>query len=84
MIKDHNQPVHEIEAGSGSGVRPATESQVRALRAICKRARFDPDRAAHDEFGIGSAEQLDVKQASQLIDLLKERQVQANPERRWP
>ncbi len=70
-------------SNGGSGVRPATESQVRALRAICKRARLDLDRAAHDEFGVGSAEQLDVRQASQLIDLLKERQGQANPERRW-
>jgi hypothetical protein len=67
----------------GGPVRPATESQVRALRAICKRGRLDLDREAHDEFGVESAEQLDVKQASQLIDILKERQGQANPQRRW-
>ncbi len=67
----------------GGAVRPATESQVRALRAICKRARLDLDREAHDEFGVESADQLDVKQASQLIDILKERQGQANPQRRW-
>jgi hypothetical protein len=56
---------------------------VRALRAICKRARLDLDREAHDEFGVESADQLDVKQASQLIDILKERQSQASPQRRW-
>jgi hypothetical protein len=67
----------------GGAVRPATESQVRALRAICKRARLDLDREAHDEFGVESADQLDVKQASQLIDILKERQSQASPQRRW-
>ena len=67
----------------GGPVRPATESQMRALRAICKRGRLDLDREAHEEFGVESAEQLDVKQASHLIDSLKERQGQANPQRRW-
>ena len=65
----------------GGAVRPATESQLRALRAICKRARLDLEHEAHDEFGLESLEQLDVRQASQLIDSLKERQ-QAVPEGR--
>ncbi len=56
---------------------------MRALRAIRKRARLDLDREAHDEFGVESGDQLDVKQASQLIDILKERQGQADPQRRW-
>ncbi len=30
-----------------------------------------------------SAAQLDVRQASQLIDIIKERQGQANPQRGW-
>ncbi len=67
----------------GGAVRPATEPQLRALRAICKRARLDLEHEAHDEFGLESLDQLDVKQASQLIDILKERQGQANPQRRW-
>jgi hypothetical protein len=70
----------------GGMIRPATESQVRALRAICKRHRLDLDREAHEEFGVEGADQLDVKQASALIDLLKDR-VQAAPAasggRRW-
>jgi hypothetical protein len=66
---------HPNGSGSfGGAVRPATESQIRALRAICKRARRDLDQEAHEEFGIGSADLLDVRQASQLIDLLKARQ----------
>jgi hypothetical protein len=32
---------------------------------------------------VESLDQLDVRQASQLIDILKERQGQANPQRRW-
>ena len=70
----------------GGMIRPATESQVRALRAIAKRNRLDVDREAHEEFGVEGADQLDVKQASALIDLLKDR-VQAAPAapggRRW-
>ena len=67
----------------GGPVRPATDSQMRALRAICKRGRLDLGREAHDEFGLESSDQLDVKQASQLIDILKERRGQPSPQRRW-
>lgn len=74
--------LHASDTPNGSNrghpTRPATESQVRALRSICKRARLDLDREAHEEFGLDSAEQLDVRQASQLIDLLKERQPVGN------
>ena len=73
-----------VRGGSfGGAVRPATESQLRALRAICKRSRLDLEHEAHEEFGVESLDQLDVRQASQLIDILKERQGQANPQRRW-
>lgn len=57
-------------------LRPATDSQLRALRAICKRSQFDLEMEAHDEFGLIAA-QLDVRQASQLIDLLKNRQTES-------
>ena len=60
----------------GGALRPATESQLRALRAICKRSQFDLEMEAHDEFGLIAA-QLDVRQASQLIDLLKNRQTES-------
>lgn len=57
----------------GGAVRPATESQLKALRSMCKRHRLDLDHEAHEEFGIESADQLDIRQASQLIDALKGR-----------
>jgi len=41
------------------------------------------DQEVHEVFGLESVDELDVKQASQLIDLLKERQGQANPQRSW-
>jgi hypothetical protein len=59
--------------GYGGAVRPATESQLKALRSMCKRHRLDLDHEAHEEFGIESADQLDIRQASQLIDALKGR-----------
>ena len=64
--------------GGGNGVahatlRPITESQMRALRAIARRLPCDLELEAQDEFGLPAA-QLDVRQASRLIDLLKQRQ----------
>ena len=56
-------------------LRPATDSQMRALKAIARRLQCDLDIEAHDEFAV-SLSQLDVRQASRLIDLLKQRQVQ--------
>jgi hypothetical protein len=78
-------PEHPSEAIAvvGGPLRPATESQVRALRAICKRGRLDLDREVHEEFGLDSPDQLDVKQASQLIDILKTRQGQPSSRGRW-
>ncbi len=75
----------KFESGKFSGsVRLATESQLRALRSICKRSRFDLEHEAREVFGIELLDQLDVRQASQLIDTLKERQA-ATPDagRRW-
>lgn len=63
-------------AGNGRSDRPgdagpaATASQIRALRAICRRLDIDLDQAAEDELGV-PADQLGVRQASQLIDALK-------------
>ena len=50
--------------------RPATESQLRAIRAIADRQKIDPEAAASDRFGVG-LDQLSLKEASTLIDHLK-------------
>ena len=50
--------------------RPATDSQLRAIRAIADRNTIDPEAAARDRFGVG-LEQLSLKEASTLIDHLK-------------
>ena len=61
---------------NGHTPRPATESQLRALHSICRRLQCELAQECHDEFGVSVA-QLDVRQASRLIDLLKHRQAEA-------
>ena len=71
----NGSPNGNPNAGNGvhsGAIRPATESQLKALGVICKRNGLDLNGEAHDEFGV-AANDLDVRQASQLIDALKER-----------
>ena len=74
-------------AGNGvhrGALRPATESQLKALKSICGRNSLDLVSEAHEEFGV-AVNDLDVRQASQLIDALKERLgiSTTEPGRRW-
>ena len=60
--------------------RPATTSQVRAIRAICSRRKIDLVGLLREKFGIQTADELGIRQASDLIDRLLEAQaaIQAN------
>jgi hypothetical protein len=51
--------------------RPATASQVRALRAICARRKIDLVGLLRERFGLATADELGIRQASNLIDELK-------------
>jgi hypothetical protein len=51
--------------------RPATASQVRALRAICARRKIDLVGLLRNRFGLTTADELGIRQASNLIDELK-------------
>ena len=51
--------------------RHATASQVRAIHAICNQQGVDPAQLANQRFGVGTLEQLTLRQASSLIDELK-------------
>ena len=51
--------------------RPATASQVKAIRAICARRRIDLVSLLRDRFGLTTADELGIRQASNLIDELK-------------
>ena len=60
--------------GDGNGqkapVRAATQSQVRAIAAIAKRLRINLDELLGQRFQVKRAQELSIKQASQLIDEL--------------
>ncbi len=51
--------------------RPATASQVRAIRAICSRRKIDLVSLLRERFGLTAADELGIRQASNLIDELK-------------
>ena len=52
-------------------VRFATASQVRAIRSIGKRQNVDPNRLANERFRVNDLEELTIREASTLIDELK-------------
>ena len=51
--------------------RPATASQVKAIRAIAARRKIDLVGLLRDKFGLTTADELGIRQASNLIDELK-------------
>jgi hypothetical protein len=55
------------------GQRSATSSQVKAILAIAHRHNLDLPELLRQEFGAERPEDLTLRQASQLIDLLKSR-----------
>ena len=59
--------------------RPATASQVRALRAIAARRKIDLAGLLRERFGVTAADELGIRQASVLIDELKGDEPTASP-----
>ena len=59
--------------------RPATVSQVRALRAIAARRKIDLVGMLRERFGLQTADELGIRQASNLIDELKSDEPAATP-----
>ena len=59
--------------------RPATASQVRAIRAICSRRKIDLVGLLRERFGLTTADELGIRQASNLIDELKSDEPTASP-----
>jgi hypothetical protein len=51
--------------------KPATASQVKAIRAIARRHEADLDGLLRDNYGVARPEELTLAQASRVIDLLK-------------
>jgi len=59
--------------------RPATASQVKAIRAIAARRKIDLVGLLRDKFGLTTADELGIRQASNLIDELKGDEPTASP-----
>jgi len=59
--------------------RPATASQVKAIRAICSRRKIDLVGLLRERFGLTTADELGIRQASNLIDELKSDEPTASP-----
>ena len=58
--------------------RPATASQVKAIRAIAARRKIDLLGLLRERFGLTTADELGIRQASNLIDELKSDEPTAN------
>lgn len=52
-------------------VRYATQSQIRAIHAICERIQCDPAQEANQRFRVSDVAELTLQEASSLIDELK-------------
>jgi hypothetical protein len=59
--------------------RPATASQVKAIRAIAARRKIDLVGLLREKFGLTTADELGIRQASNLIDELKGDEPAATP-----
>jgi hypothetical protein len=59
--------------GNGNGKRRATKAQCRAIHAIAKRIGEQVADIVHDRFSVAEPEELSVREASSLIEDLKER-----------
>lgn len=60
-------------AANDKATRPATENQVKAIRAIAQRAGVQLEPALSQRYHVHSPRALSLAQASQLIDALKDR-----------
>ena len=73
--REGNQHSDRSNGGRGGNgqqnTRYATSSQIRAIKAICKRQGVDPLRVAGERFRVDDLEELTLREASSLIDELK-------------
>ena len=70
------QPQRNGGTGNGSSSqgnppRPATQSQVKAIFAISRSKQVNLTKLLHDRFHVAKPDDLSIKEASQLIDELK-------------
>jgi hypothetical protein len=69
----HSPPANGNGNGSSRNGNPrqATQSQVKAIHAIARNRRIDVGQFLNDRFHVNKPEDLNIKEASQVIDELK-------------
>lgn len=70
----NHQSQSNDQSNSSNGNRPvryATQSQIRAIHAICQRIQRDPAQEASQRFRVSDVAELTIQEASSLIDELK-------------
>ena len=70
-IENRNGHFLRYQEAPSRGRKPATANQVKAILAIARSQRADLERLLRREFDAERPKDLTVKQASDLIDLLK-------------
>lgn len=69
----HNHQAQAPAAGGNTAAapKPATQSQLRAIAAIARRLSLNLNELLRNRFRVRQPQDLSIKQASELIDLLK-------------
>ena len=61
----------EVQDERSRTVKPATPNQVKAIVAICRQQDTDLAGLLRQEYEVERPEELSIRQASELIDMLK-------------
>jgi hypothetical protein len=69
--KSGNGPLPHSQADRSRAPRAATQSQVKAILAIARRQHIELPGLLRQEYEVQSLEHLTIRQASKLIDLLR-------------
>ena len=68
----HSKPPTNSNGNGTSRQRQATQSQVKAIHAIARNRRIDVGQFLNDRFRVSRPDDLTLKEASQVIDELKD------------
>jgi hypothetical protein len=77
-----DSPTNRAAFRDAPSPRPATASQVKAIRAIAARRKIDLVGMLRERFGLTTADELGIRQASNLIDELKSDEEPTSPHER--
>ncbi len=68
---DHGGSTNERPGSQRRHAGTATQNQLRAIFSLARRQRIDPQNLASERLGVDRIEDLSIREASALIDVLK-------------